>query len=124
MKAVVVPAIFTKAETLKDNGVKLIFATRELRGDEASTVFGLINTECHLAIATSEDELAKAEIPNEKPDTGQKSPSERLRAIQFIFWRQQGGSAVLGEFDTWRTSVMNRYIDSWKAKLDAEDRNG
>jgi hypothetical protein len=44
-------------------------------------------------------------------------------SVAVSIWKHQGGSAVLGEFDTWRTSVMNRYIDSWKAKLDAEDRS-
>lgn len=117
MSAVKLPAIFAKAETLNDSSVKLIFATRELGGADTAQLFGMKGTECWLLIAPDETSLDTVAVPTAKPDSGaaQKTPSQRLRAVLFVYFKQLGGS---GDFEDFYRGKLEYLIDQYKAKLD------
>ena len=43
-----------------------------------------------------------------------KSPSQRLRAVLFLLWEQQGS---WGDFDTWYKAKIEEIIEHFKGKL-------
>lgn len=118
--AVTLPAVFSGIQSKVDRSYKLTFNTREMSGEHAAELLRMNMSECWLIVAPSESALDAAEIPDYKPETGagQKTPAQRQRSVMFIYWKQQGGTAVLGDFDVWYRSVLERSIDQWKAKLD------
>jgi hypothetical protein len=120
MKAVKLPAIFDAARSRKDRSFRLEFETRELRGDEAATLFGLLHSEGWLLFAPNEGDLDAVDVPTTKADagTGGKTPSQRLRACLYNYWQQLG---KLGDFESWYLLRMERFIDDTKALLDRED---
>lgn len=113
------PAIFDKAETLKDRSVKLIFVTRELSGEDVGRLFGMRGSECWLLLAP-DDTLDSVDVPTVKPDTGanQKTPSQRLRAVLFVLWSQLGRP---GDFEDFYRQKVERVVEQYKAKLDGEE---
>lgn len=119
-KAVALPAVFSGIRSRRDRSYSLTFDTRELGGQDAATLLGMQQSECWLLVAPNQDALAQAEVPDYKPDVGMESkpPSKRLRSIMFVYWKQQGGEQMLGDFDGWYARAIERLIDQYKAKLD------
>ena len=116
------PAIFSGIRSRKDKSYSLSFETRELGGGDAGVLLGMNGAECWLLIAP-DDSLDAVDVPAAKPDslTPRKSPAARQRSVMFIYWKQQGGGEVLGDFDGWYASVIERNISQWKAKLDSPE---
>ena len=124
MSAIQLPAIFAGIKSRKDKSFRLEFDTQELPPADAAQLLNLHQAFCALIVAPSEHDLTDVDIPDYKPLEGDgKSPSKRLRAVMYIYWKQQGGDPVLGDFDTWYSARMNFIIDSWKAKLDSDEFN-
>jgi hypothetical protein len=113
------PAIFSGLKSRKDRSFRLEFDTREL-GTDAAPLLAMQQSECWLVIAPSEDAVDRVDIPNYKADAGvnQKTPGQRLRAVLFVLWNQQGRPG--DTFDSWYSTVMERLIDGYKAKLDGD----
>ena len=70
----------------------------------------------------TEDDLSKMDLPDYKPiEKDDKSPSQRLRAVIFLIWRQNNKKDIYGkqaDFDTYYKQVMERLIGMYKEKLD------
>jgi len=117
-------AVFSDIRSRKDRSLHLGFDTREL-GEDAAELMKIQGSECWLIIGPDEHSLDDVEVPTARPDslTPRKTPAARQRSVMFLYWRQQGGNDVLGSFDGWYSSVIERTIDQWKAKLDQEDRS-
>src|SRR5215212_9603070 len=117
MSAVKLPAIFSGVKSRKDRSYRLEFDTREL-GADAARLLEIHGSECWLLIAP-DDTIEETDVPETKPDslTPRKSHAARQRSVMYVYWRQQGGEQVLGAFDSWYASVMERNIDQWKSKL-------
>lgn len=108
-------AIFTKAETLSDNSVKLIFASQELAGADTARLFDMKGKACWLVLAP-DDSVEAADIPEAPPREGErKTQGQRLRAVLFRRWEQIGRP---GDFNDWYRQAMERHINDEKAKLD------
>jgi hypothetical protein len=119
MKAVKLPAIFSGVRSRKDRSYSLTFDSRELGGDDVAVLLGLQQSECWLIVAPSPDRLDQVEIPKYRPDAGvnQKTPSERLRAVLFVYFEQLGRPG--GDFDTFYRQRLEYLIDQYKAKLES-----
>lgn len=115
-------AIFSGIRSRKDRSYNLSFDTRELSGDDAATLLKLNQSEGWLLFAPTEDSLDKAEVPEYRPDSAmpRKTPSARQRSVMYLYWKQQGGEQMLGPFDSWYASAIERIIDQYKSKLDTE----
>ncbi len=55
------------------------------------------------------------DLPKLDPDDSEKKPSERLRAVLFVYYDQQGGK---GDFNGWYRKKMEKYIQEIKEKLE------
>lgn len=120
MKPVRLPAIFSGIRSRKDRSYALSFDTRELGGGDAAVLLGMQQAECWLFVAPSPDALDSIEVPAAKPDAGvaRKTPSQRLRAVIYIYWQQLGKP---GDFEPFYNQKLERLIEQYKAKLDGEE---
>lgn len=118
MSAIKLPAIFSSIRSRKDRSFALGFDTREL-GADAAELMKIQGTECWLLIAP-DDSLDAVDIPQVKPDTGanQKTPSQRLRAVLFVYWNQLGKPD--GDFENFYRLKVERLVDQYKALLDGD----
>lgn len=68
-------------------------------------------------IAFAEQPLRAEEIDTkaEVVERGQKTPSQRLRAVLFVLWEQKGKD---GDFESYYRSKMETIIESLKGKLE------
>lgn len=109
-----IEAILDGVTPLKDGGVSLRFHTNEISKADKVTLMDFYQSFGWLMFAANE--FQESEIPKSgaKPETGQ-SPSQRLRAVLFIKWKQQGGN---GDFEAYYKQQMERFIDAVKAALD------
>ncbi len=85
LKLVKVPAIMTRISPTKDGGFSMGFHTNEVTDDkERANMLSMYNTFGWLLFASE----SIYEVPLERPDrmAGQKSQSERIRAVLFLLW--------------------------------------
>lgn len=114
---VVFQAVVDKVETKKDNSLKITsFTAREMSATEMAALFSYKNRECWMLLS-ADDDLTEADVPDEKPDTmtGQKTKAQRLRAVIYRVWEQQGRK---GTSEDHYNRVMEGIIDQMKEKLE------
>jgi hypothetical protein len=107
-------------QSRKDNTLKVVLGTQELT--EGGKLFPLQNKLCTIGIVANEalsqeeiellqsSKLGMDDIPNAK------SPSQRLRNVLFIFWKQNDGG--YSDFNLFYQNRIDKIIDSIKAKLE------
>lgn len=112
MKAIRFEGQITGLSTRVDGGLGVRLVTPELKPEEKTAFFELQNLLVEVLIYPKDCKDAEV-IPVKKQMDG-KSPSQRLYAVLFILWKQEGEP---GQFETWYISEMQRIIDSYKARL-------
>lgn len=108
------PAIFSKITSRADRSYKLEFETRELSGQDATTLMQMIHNEGWLLFAPNP--IQEVDVPDEKADsmTNQKTQSQRLRGVIFKIWESNGSN---GSFETFYQSCMEKIITQLKEKI-------
>lgn len=111
------PASLKKVTSRADKTYDLTFSTRELAGEEAAYLLGEILSEGWLLYAKNETDIAETEVPKEQADsmTGGKTPSQRLRAVIYVYWEQRGKK---GSFENFYRSTLETLIENIKEKLE------
>lgn len=110
-----VPSEISRVQTMADGGLRLYVDTQELNGEDKGLIMGL-----HKKIGWfvfSETQINREDIldlPDVKLDKGQKSESQRQRAVLFLIWEKKGKN---GSFDTFYKNYMDRHIDKLKEEL-------
>jgi len=109
------PATIEKAETRSDRTLKLTLGTAKELGNDTATVFSLVHSEGWF-VYSSNDDITEADVPTEKAESGThaKSSSQRLRAVIFVYWQQNGKS---GNFEDYYRTQMEKLIEGVKEKL-------
>lgn len=116
MAKILLPAVVNPPKFRKDGSVSLTFDTRELVAEEIMTLLGLKHTEGWLTFSPNPDEI---EIPDERAELDEKSPSERLRNVMFVWYKQETEAGrFVGLFETFRKERMEKIIEGVKSKLD------
>lgn len=115
MKALTCPVIITSASTRADGSLGLRLATPELKPEEKTAFFELLNQNLKMLLQPNDSE--PAELKDIKGEFDTKTPSMRLRATLFVWWKQQGEP---GDFDDWYKRNMEKLIDYVKTKLNPE----
>lgn len=112
---IILPAQINPPTLRKDGSAKVTFDTRELNAEEIFTIMSLRHTEGWLAFAPNEDDL---ETPEEHAEIDEKSPSERLRNVMFVWYKQETACGnFVGLFETFRKEKMEKIIEGVKSKL-------
>ena len=113
---ILLPATINPPRLRKDGSASISFDTRELSAEEVMIIMGLRNSEGWLAYSPNKEGI---DMPEEKAEVDEKSPSERLRGVLFVWYKQQiEKGKYVGLFDTFRKDRMEVLIQLIKEKLD------
>lgn len=115
MKAITCDVILTSASTRADGSLGLRFATPELKPDEKTAMFELLNLNLKMLLQPADG--APSELKEVKGEFDTKTPSQRLRAVLFVLFKQ---AKVSGEFDDFYKRHMERLITDLKNQLEPE----
>ncbi len=107
------PAILSRISYLKDGGVSLGFSTNELTHEEKVTVSEFHGNFGHVLFKANE--FTDEDIPKGDVTDQNKSPSQRLRAVLFIWWKELGEP---GTWDFFYRQEMEKNIDAIKKRLE------
>lgn len=110
MSQITLPASFDNISLRKDGSCLLKFETRELTSEELMTVLGFRNTTGWLLYSQNPDMTA----PDNPAQLDTKSPSERLRDVLYVFYKQQN---PVVSFETFYSEKMESIINQIKNKL-------
>ena len=115
MSKLVLPAQIHPPSIRKDGSVSLKFDSRELSAEEYMIIMGFRNTEGWVAFSPNDSEL---ELPEENAEIDEKSASETLRNVLFVWYKQETeGGKFVGLFETFRKIKMEQLIEGVKKKL-------
>lgn len=112
MKALTCPVIITSASTRADGSLGLRLATPELLPDEKTAFFELQGRNLKMLLQPGEEQ--PEELRDVKGEFDHKTPSQRLRATLFVWWKQQHEP---GDFEDFYRRNMEKLIDYVKTKL-------
>ena len=115
MKNFQVPATMEGCSPLKDGGMSLRFHTQEMTAQEKLQLLNFYQSFGYILF--KENTFTDAEIPKEDASDETKKPSQRLRAVIFIMWKQKG---MEGSFDQFYNKKMEYIIGQFKEKLEPE----
>lgn len=115
MTKVILPAVLNPISRRKDKSVKLSFETRELASSETLALMALEGSEMWLCLAPNQEQI---EIPEESAHVDEKSPSERLKSVLFVWYKQEvDAKRYVGLFENFRRERMEKIIEGVKSKL-------
>lgn len=108
-----------KVETTDDGGLILKVATQELPEEDEAKILKLRKHFCWMAIKTSDDGIITEE-ELDIPETTQefktdKTPSQRLRNVMYVFWSQNNSTKE--DFETFYKRNMEKIINKIKEEL-------
>lgn len=111
------PAQINPPRLRKDGSASVVFDTRELSAEEIFMIMSFRHAEGWLLFSTNPD--MESEIPEEKAEVDEKSASERLRAVLYVWYQQETKKGTfVGLFETFRKEKMEKIIEGVKSKLD------
>ena len=115
-----VPATMSKYQSMAHRAMRLTFDTQEnLTDTEVSRITSYHDKLCYLVILyekACENELIKAvnELPELEYTKTNKSPSQRLRSVIYVYWQQKGSK---GDFQLFYENIIEDVINKFKDKL-------
>lgn len=108
-------------QSRKDNTIKVVLGTQELKPSDGGKLLALSNKLCSIGIAPNdltpkeiktlqESRLSIDDVPNGK------SLSQRLRGVLFVYWQQH--DTGFEEFNDFYADYMEKRITNIKSKLE------
>lgn len=113
-----IPATWETANRKKDKSVSLRFTTAfEISNEDFAEMDKKVGNTGWLLFKSNDSEFSDLDIPKDDApvDIGQKRPSQRLRAVMFIYWKQNTDESE--PFDNWYMRQMEKLIDRYKEEL-------
>lgn len=111
-----IPAQVTDFRPRADKSYRITWETRELSGDEVALLADSFQGEGWL-LWRPNGVIEPGDIPDKDADSGTKTPSQRLRSVIFVLWKQRGQK---GDFDSYYRSTLNKLIDYVKSMLEED----
>jgi hypothetical protein len=121
-KTVIFEGGVNKVSTLADGTLSINIHTQELPEETMMRVFSLRKTPGMVLI--SSDDISKAEQEEVEKFTTDfevgktKTPSQRLRAVLYRVWEQEGQPRGFTDFPLFYESQMERIINKYKSTLE------
>ena len=119
---ILIPAIVSKITTMSDKGIRLQVDTQEVSAQQAADLMLLHQIYGHFFFAKSDREAQDTEdidVDNLPPlvlDTGEKTPSQRLRAVLYRLW-EQSNEHTAKTSNQFYLDKMEELINHYKKKL-------
>ena len=111
-KALSCPVILSSASTRADGSVGIRLSTPELKPEEKTAIFELQGLELTMFLKPADGQMT--DLVEVKSELEEKTPSQRLRAVLFLLWKQQADAV---EFEQFYRQKMNGIIEHLKLKL-------
>lgn len=115
MKPIKVDIIIGRISSRKDGSVSFSGETPEFSDEEFATFRKLQNHVLSTIFVPKEE--PEDEMVEVKTELDEKTPSQRLRGVLFILWKQQYMHKY-GTFNEFYQRTMERVIDQYKERLD------
>lgn len=113
-KAITCPVIMTSASTRADGSLGIRIVTPELDPSEMAAVFMLRGQNLKMLLQPMDE--TGMELMEVKGELNEKTPSQRLRAVLFLLWKQNNEAI---DFEVFYRSKMNAIIEKLKLNLNA-----
>lgn len=104
--------ILTSASTRSDGSLGLRFATPELEPADKTAIFELQGVNLKMLLQPENGEVL--ELKEVKSEFDEKTPSQRLRSVLFILWKQEAEAI---DFEVYYRQKMSGIIEHLKIKL-------
>lgn len=112
---ITLPAVLNPISRRKDKSVRLSLETRELNPEETLSLMSIEGAEMWVVLSPNEGDT---EVPDEDAHIDEKSPSERLKNVLFVWWKQEvEAGKYVGIYENFRRERMEKIIDTIKGKL-------
>ena len=115
MKNFQTPATLEGVSPLKDGGMSLRFHTQEMTAQEKLQLLNFYQSFGYVLF--KENSFTDADIPKEDASDKDKTPSQRLRAVIYIMWKQRG---MNGDFEQFYNKKMEYIINQFKERLEPD----
>jgi ABC-type sulfate transport system substrate-binding protein len=114
MKSIKTQAIITGIRAKVDRSLGLTLQTPELSSNEKALFMEFQGINSEIVITPLDDKAEGMETINKEVNT--KTQSQRLRAVLFLLWKQEGEQ---GTFEEYYRSKTEQLIEHFKAKLES-----
>jgi len=112
MKAITCPVIIGRASTRSDGSLSLSLSTPELTPADKLAFFEVLNVQCRMLLQPESESSEGLRDVKKEFDT--KTPSQRLRAVLFVAWKQANEP---GEFQDYYSRRVEYFIQEVKENL-------
>lgn len=99
----------------KDGSATLKFFTQEIADDQVVDILNMGRRDELGWLLWAPNKHQSEDLPTEPATDDKKTPAQRLRAVLFILWKQEGSR---GDFEYFYRERMDKLTDMIKAKLD------
>ena len=99
----------------KDGSATLKFFTQEIADDQVVDILNMGRRDELGWLVWSPNKIQGSDLPTEPATDDRKTPSQRLRSVLFVLWKQEGSK---GDFESFYSERMGKLTDMIKAKLD------
>ena len=111
-----IPADVSKITTTAINTIKLTFETQEMSAESAALIWKLREKHGWLFFAETPIDVDDLKIPDSSPEFKEdKTPSQRLRSVLFVYWKQLKSEQ---DFDLFYKSHIEKLIEQIKERLE------
>lgn len=110
-----VGATLEGVSTLKDGGVSLRFHTQELSAEEKTVAFNFQQGFGWLLFQEQDYKSEDLELAEIRKDTNGKSPSQRMRSVMYLLYKQSGQSVP---FEVYYGNQMELILNQLKDRLE------
>lgn len=111
------PATISKITTMEDRVLRLQVDCQEMTTEDEAILLGLRDRLGWFLFAENSKDIQPedmVDLPEIKTEKGQKTDSQRLRAILFVYWKQQKREE---DFELFYKQYINKVIENIKSKL-------
>lgn len=109
------PATISKLTTMSDNTLRIQLDCQEMEPEAMAELFSHSGTMGYFFYHPNFfSQVETKELPPLRLEKGEKTPSERLRAVLYVFWEQK---KIPGSFEDFYRHRMGLWIDQVKDKL-------
>jgi hypothetical protein len=116
MKTIQFSAQIDEIKSRKDRTLLLKLNTQELQPEDTAQLFDLQNLQIWVALAETTVTRDDLNIPEVLVEKGEKPPSQRLRAVLYVYWEKR--KATLGTFDSFYRQKVEDFIQLIKEKIE------
>lgn len=116
LEGTLIPVIIGGIRSLKDGSVSMTLETQELSSGKAGELFSLRNKIAYCYISARQVETSEMKMVDSlEPELKGKTPSQRLRAVMYLNWKQDNEGYP--DSESYYRSKLENIIETYKSNL-------